>query len=140
MKITKLNSSLNVCQYFNVFEKKKEQQAVIKTLSAQTTDTPLTGAAFTHFIAFSKKAGTIVTCDLLPRWDGSNHFNTSDILLTRDELGGWKNSKRQRQRLVSSWDTKDRAGNRRGSVLLYLKCNFQYAEFQHTVNLPRLCK
>jgi len=30
-------------------------------------DTPLTGAAFAHFIAFPKKAGTIVTCDLLPR-------------------------------------------------------------------------
>lgn len=30
-------------------------------------DTPLTGAAFTHFIAFPEKAGTIVTRDLLPR-------------------------------------------------------------------------
>lgn len=62
--------------------------AVIKTPSAQRMDTPLTGAAFTHFVAFSKKAGTIVTRDLLPRRDGSNHFNTSVILLTRDELEG----------------------------------------------------
>lgn len=33
----------------------------------QTVDTPLTGAAFAHFIPFSKKTGTIVTGDLLPR-------------------------------------------------------------------------
>lgn len=31
------------------------------------TDTPLTGAAFTHFVAFSEEAGAIVTRDLLPR-------------------------------------------------------------------------
>lgn len=66
----KMKLKSNVSPYFNVFthkKKKKEQQAVIKTLSAQEMDTPLTGAAFTHFIAFSKKAGTIVTGDLLPR-------------------------------------------------------------------------
>lgn len=39
---------------------------MIQTLSDQMVDTPFTGAAFTHFIAFSKKAGTIVTGDLLP--------------------------------------------------------------------------
>lgn len=33
----------------------------------QMVDTPLTGAAFTHFIPFSKKTGAIVTGDLLPR-------------------------------------------------------------------------
>lgn len=124
MKITKLNSSLNVCQYFNVFEKKKEQQAVIKTLSAQTTDTPLTGAAFTHFIAFSKKAGTIVTCDLLPRWDGSNHFNTSDILLTRDELGGWKKQQKTKTKVGFLMGYKRQSRKQKGECTSVFKMQF----------------
>ena len=63
--------------------------------SDQMMDTPLAGAAFTHLIAFAKKAGTIVTRDLLPRRDGSNHFNTCDVLLTGDKLGGKKPQKKQ---------------------------------------------
>lgn len=54
----------------------------------QRADSPLTGAAFTHFIPLAKKTGAIVTGDLLPRRDGSNHFNAGDVLLTREELGG----------------------------------------------------
>lgn len=40
---------------------------MMETMSDLMMNTPLTGAAFTHFIAFTKKAGTIVTRDLLPR-------------------------------------------------------------------------
>lgn len=49
---------------------KEECQAEVasnKEGENKTADTPLTGAAFTHFIPFSKKTGTIVTGDLLPR-------------------------------------------------------------------------
>lgn len=66
-------------------------------------DVPLTGAAFTHFIAFTKKAGSIVTRDLFPRCYGSNHLNTSDILLTGDELGGWKRRKKKKTDKDKGW-------------------------------------
>lgn len=56
---------------------------------------PLTSAAFTHFIAFPEKAGAVVTGDLLPRRDGTDHLDTSHVLLTGDELGvGWKKKKK----------------------------------------------
>lgn len=61
---------------------------VCRCVCVQQADSPLAGAAFTHFIPFAKKAGAIVTGDLLPRRDGSNHFHAGDVLLTREELGG----------------------------------------------------
>lgn len=64
----------------------------------QKADSPLTGAAFTHFIPFAKKTGAIVTGDLLPRWDGSNHFNAGDVLLTREELGGWTRRQTEKEK------------------------------------------
>lgn len=87
------SSEFSSLRWIKSVEKKKK--TLIKTTSDQIMDVPLTGAAFTHFIAFTKKAGSIVTRDLFPRCYGSNHLNTSDILLTGDELGGWKRRKKK---------------------------------------------
>lgn len=56
--------------------------------SVRDKDTPFTGAALAHFVAFAEKAGAVVTRDLLPGRDGSDHLHDGDVLLTGDELDG----------------------------------------------------